>query len=137
MCSSCHQNGKYGNFTLLFCRGRHGLVLKCVSHVQHDYFSSLDQSNSLFVALSLPFRSWMLKLPNDISFSHYRKEIFFSLKIVRDAEIDLFEATRLSCQYFHFSSCELENKQFLIMAVSSLGIGNCLQKQIYNACKEN
>ena len=30
MCLSCHQNGKYGNFTLLFCRGRHGLVHKCM-----------------------------------------------------------------------------------------------------------
>ena len=34
----CHQNGKCGNFRLLFCRGRHGLVRKCVPHVQHDYF---------------------------------------------------------------------------------------------------
>ena len=32
--------------------------------MQHDYFSSLDQSNSLFVALSLPFPSSMLKLSN-------------------------------------------------------------------------
>ena len=32
--------------------------------MQYDYFSSLDQSNSLFVALSLPFPSSMLKLPN-------------------------------------------------------------------------
>ena len=31
--------------------------------MRHDYFSSLDQSNSLFVALSLPFPSSMLKLP--------------------------------------------------------------------------
>ena len=37
----CHQNGKCGNFRLLLCRvcrGRHGLVRKCVPHVQHDYF---------------------------------------------------------------------------------------------------
>ena len=38
VCSSIHQNAKCGNFTLLFCRGRHGLVHNSVSHVQHDYF---------------------------------------------------------------------------------------------------
>ena len=43
VCSSVHQNGKCGNFTLLFCRGRHGVVHKSVPH---DYFSTLDQSNS-------------------------------------------------------------------------------------------
>ena len=32
-----------GNFTLLFCRGRHEIVQKCVSHIQHTYLSSLDQ----------------------------------------------------------------------------------------------
>ena len=32
--SSCHQNGRCGHFTLLFCRGRHGLVHKRVPHVQ-------------------------------------------------------------------------------------------------------
>ena len=31
-----HQNSNYcGNFTMLFCRRRHGLVHKCVLHVQH------------------------------------------------------------------------------------------------------
>ena len=55
-------NCKGGNFMLLFCRGRHGLVHKSVPHVQHDYFSTLGQSNSKFMALSLPFPSLMLKL---------------------------------------------------------------------------
>ena len=45
LCWSCHQNCKLGSFTLLFCRGWHGLVHKCVPHVQHAYFHSLDQSN--------------------------------------------------------------------------------------------
>ena len=40
VCSSIHQNGKCGNFTLLFCRGQHGLVHKSEPHVQHDYFSN-------------------------------------------------------------------------------------------------
>lgn len=43
VCSSCHQNGKRGNLTVLFCRGQHGIVHKCVSHLQHPYFSSLEQ----------------------------------------------------------------------------------------------
>ena len=46
VCSSIHENGKCGNLTLLFCRVRHGLIHKSVPHVQHDYFPSLDQSNS-------------------------------------------------------------------------------------------
>ena len=74
---------------------------------------------------------------NDISFSHYPwRDFFFPWKLCDD-EIYLFGAKGLSCQYFHFSSCELENKQFLIMAVSSVGNGNSRQKQVYNACKEN
>ena len=36
--SSRHQNGKCGNYTSLFCRGRHGLARECVPHVQHTYF---------------------------------------------------------------------------------------------------
>ena len=35
-----------------------------VLHVQHDYFSSLNQSNHWFVALSLTLPSSGLKLPN-------------------------------------------------------------------------
>ena len=45
VCLSCHQNGKCGNFTLLLFRERHELVHKCVLHVRHAYFFSLDQSN--------------------------------------------------------------------------------------------
>ena len=36
-------------------------------HVQHAYFHSLDQSNSLLVALSLTFPSLMLKLPKGLA----------------------------------------------------------------------
>ena len=45
--SSCKQNNKCGNFTLLFSRGAHGFVLKSLPHVQHAYFSQLEESNSL------------------------------------------------------------------------------------------
>ena len=44
---SCPQNHKYGNFTLLFCRGRHGVVLKCVPHVQHAQHAL--KQNSVFI----------------------------------------------------------------------------------------
>ena len=33
-------------------------------HVQHDYFSSFHQGNYCFEALSLPWQSSILKLPN-------------------------------------------------------------------------
>ena len=45
--SSCKQNNKRGNFKLLFSRGEHGFVLKSLPHVQHAYFSQLEESNSL------------------------------------------------------------------------------------------
>ena len=35
--------------------------LKCVPHVQHDYFSPFNQSDHCFLALSLPLKS-LLKL---------------------------------------------------------------------------
>ena len=41
-----HAVGKSANFALLFCRGRHEIVSKCVPHVQHTYFLPCDQSNS-------------------------------------------------------------------------------------------
>ena len=34
---------------------RERIVLKCVPHVQHDYFSSFNQSDHCFLASSLPF----------------------------------------------------------------------------------
>ena len=37
---------------------------KSVPHVQHDYFSSFNQSNHWFVSLALPLPSSFLKLPN-------------------------------------------------------------------------
>ena len=63
--SSCCQNRKCGNFSLLsLCEWRHGIVLKCALHVHHAYFSSFNQSNSSFEALSLPLTSSIIKLSN-------------------------------------------------------------------------
>ena len=39
------------------------MVLKCVPHVQHDYFSSSTQSHHRFLELSLPLTSSLLKRP--------------------------------------------------------------------------
>ena len=36
--SRCRQNLKFSDFTSLLCRGTHEYLLKCVLHVQHDYF---------------------------------------------------------------------------------------------------
>ena len=47
---------------LSFGRLRQRIVLKCVPHVQHDYFSSFNQSDHCFSALSLPLPSSFLKL---------------------------------------------------------------------------
>ena len=61
--SCCRQNLKYENFTSSFGRLRQNVAPKSVLHVQHDYFSSFNQSNHWFVALSLTLPSSDLKLP--------------------------------------------------------------------------
>ena len=51
------ENGKHCNFTLLFCRGWHGLVHMCVPHVQHAYIF-LTRPIKLFicgVVVAVPF----------------------------------------------------------------------------------
>ena len=50
--------------TFLFGRLRQRIVLKCVPHVQHDYFSAFNQSDHRFLASSLPLPSSLLKLPD-------------------------------------------------------------------------
>ena len=62
-CSRCRQNLKYANFTSSFGRLRQNIAPKSVLHVQHDYFSSFNQSNHWFVALALTLPSSDLKLP--------------------------------------------------------------------------
>ena len=57
--SRCRQNLKYENFTS-FGRLRQNIAPKSVPH---DYFSSFNQSNHRFVALSLTLPSSNLKLP--------------------------------------------------------------------------
>ena len=43
--SRCRQNLKYENFTSTFGRLRQTFAPESVPHVQHDYFSSFNQSN--------------------------------------------------------------------------------------------
>ena len=75
MCSRCRCNLKFGNFTLSFGRLRQRILLKCVLHVQHDYFSPLNQSDHCFLASSrpLPLLSSLLKIIQNIGrlFHHY------------------------------------------------------------------
>ena len=61
--SRCRQNLKYENFTSSFGRLRQNIAPKSVPHVQHDHFSSFNQWNHWFVALSLTLPSSNLKLP--------------------------------------------------------------------------
>jgi len=51
------------NLNLSFGRLRQKILLKCVSHVQHDYFSSFNLSDYSFLALSLPLSSVLINLP--------------------------------------------------------------------------
>ena len=53
------QNLKNENFTSSISRLRQNSV----PHVQHDYFSSFNQSNHRLVTVSLPMPSSFLKLP--------------------------------------------------------------------------
>ena len=55
------------NYTWSFGRLRQGIVLKCVPHVQHDYFSSVNQSDHCFLASSLPFPPSFPKLPKGLA----------------------------------------------------------------------
>ena len=42
--SRCHHNVKFENFTSSFGRLRQKIAPKSVPHVQHDYYSSFNQS---------------------------------------------------------------------------------------------
>ena len=55
LCSRCRDKLKFGNFTLSFGRLRQRIVLKCVPHVQHDYFSSFHQSDHFFSGVVVAF----------------------------------------------------------------------------------
>ena len=52
--SHCRQNPKYENFTLSLGRLCRKIAPKALPHVQHDYFSSFNQSCYCFVAVPLP-----------------------------------------------------------------------------------
>ena len=60
-----------------FSRIRQRILLKCVPHVQHDYFSSFIQSDLCFLAFSLSLPSLFLTLPakvDDNDRSYLRKD---------------------------------------------------------------
>ena len=56
---------KISNVEISRCRSggiRQRILLKCVPHVQDDYFSAFNQSDHCFLGLSLPLPSSLLKL---------------------------------------------------------------------------
>ena len=73
----CRQYLKDENFTSSFGRLRQNIAPKSVPHVQHDYFSSFNQSNHWSVAVSLTLPSSNLKLPNSDSDKNTTCERFF------------------------------------------------------------
>ena len=56
-CSRSRLNLKFENFALSFARLRQRIVLKCMSHVQLDYFSSFNQSDVVVAIANLVPRS--------------------------------------------------------------------------------
>ena len=72
--SRCRQNLKYENFTSSFGRLCQNIAPKSMPHVQHDYFSSFNQSNHWFVVLLLTLPSSNLKLPIIVMESLISKE---------------------------------------------------------------
>ena len=77
----CRQNLKCENFTSSFGRLRQNIAPKSVPHVQHDYFSSLNQSNHWFVALPLTLLPSNLKLPKVLTTTSTHKSKSFILYI--------------------------------------------------------
>ena len=77
VCSRCYLNLKFGNITLSFGWLCQRIVLKCVPHVQHEYFSSFNQSDRIcgfptsraYVHKNLKIKNE--NYPEDISFSLY------------------------------------------------------------------
>ena len=66
-CGHCRESLKFGNFTSF--GGRHQrILLKCVLHVRHDYFSSFIQSDHCpiqsdhFVLLPLPLVNMVMRM---------------------------------------------------------------------------
>ena len=55
---------KFRNFTLSFGRLRQRLEVKCVPHVQHDYFSPFNQSDHCFLVSPMPLPSSLQKFPS-------------------------------------------------------------------------
>ena len=71
------------------------LLQKCVSHVQHDSFSSLDQSNSYFMAIWLSLLPAMRKLPFSWSMTKRLKSVCFPRK---EARILRLSYEKLQCR---------------------------------------
>ena len=81
--SRCRWNLKFGNFSLTFDRLRQRIVLKCVPHVQHDYFFSFNQSDHCFLASSLLLPSSVLKLLSETDLILLKPKREFLMRALR------------------------------------------------------
>ena len=79
--SRCRQSLKHENLALSFGRLGQEMAPKSLSHVQHDYFSSFNQSNHWFVTLMLPLPSSFLKLPNKQGRGRRQRECHLSIEL--------------------------------------------------------
>ena len=61
-------------------------MIKCVPHVQHDCFSSFNQSDHFFLVSSLPLPSSLRKLPIVVLGRSYVMSYNFSYTVVRWCE---------------------------------------------------
>ena len=75
----CRWNLKFGIFMLSFGRQHQRIALNWVPQVQHHYFSSFNQSDHCFLALSLLVQSSLLKLPIISMREHFNMVIIISI----------------------------------------------------------
>ena len=93
---------KFGNFTLSFGRLRQRILLKCVPHVQHDDFSSFNQSDC-FLASSLPLSSSLRKLPNVLNCSSRPPSVHpSSLPFLVESEVEVLLLVRTQKIYISY-----------------------------------
>ena len=95
--SCCPQNLKYKLFTSSFGGLHQKIAPESVTHMQHDYFSSFNQSNHWFVAL--PLLLLFLKFPNNIPLLPW--ETHYTVYWVWIAGYMIFEGCTSSQSYFH------------------------------------
>ena len=110
---------------LSFGRLRQRIVLKCVPHVQHDYFSSFNQSDHCFLASSLPLPSSLRKLPNSVGWQPEISSMYASLLgiFLETVQSNCFYQSKdtLQRKRVSFEAC-LQSKAIFPVAVRGLKV---------------